>query len=341
MLRAPLCKNAQCSPIALGASSSARWGPRPPAAPNSCLISQLAMRILQVSSADTWGGGETHVLELVESLGMHGHDAVPAGRADGPLKPEIALPFMNSADFITAVRLRSHLKKWGFDIVHAHVARDYTIGAAAAWGIPQPKIVFTRHLLRPVRRHFFYRRVDAWIATTSQILGTLLPLAPKTTTVIPNWVDLEKFSYRPHALHRPITIGLLGQISPHKGHDDAIEAMRHLDGNFRLLVAGKGEASYESVLKKQSANLPVEFPGFVSLPEFFQKTDILIVPSWEEPFGIVLLEAMATGIPVVATGRGGPLDIISSPLEGVLVPPRDPRALANAIQAVASDDDRS
>jgi len=133
---------------------------------------------------------------------------------------------------------------------------------------------------------------------------------------------------------------LLGQISPHKGHDDALEAIRHLDGNFRLLVAGKGEASYESVLKKQSANLPVEFPGFVSLPEFFQKTDILILPSWEEPFGIVLLEAMATGIPVIATGRGGPLDIISSPLEGVLVPPRDPRALANAIQALSADEER-
>ena len=295
------------------------------------------MRILQVSSADTWGGGETHVLELVESLRKHGHDAVLAGRADGPLKPEIALPFMNSADFITAVRLRSHLKKWGFDIVHAHVARDYTIVAAAAWGIPQPKIVFTRHLLRPVRGHFFYRRVDAWIATTSQILKTVAPLAPKIATVIPNWVDAEKFSYRPH---RPITIGLLGQISPHKGHDDAIEAMRQLQGDFRLLVAGKGEASYESELKKQSANLPVEFSGFVSLPEFFQKTDILIVPSWEEPFGIVLLEAMATGIPVVATGRGGPLDIISSPLEGVLVPPRDPRALANAIRSLAADEER-
>src|SRR5207244_13527541 len=124
MPRAPLCKNAQCSPITLRASSSARWEPRPPAAPNSCLISQLAMRILQVSSAGSWGGGETHVLELVESLRNRGHDVVLAGRADGPLKPEIALPFMNSADLITAGRLRSRLKKSPFDIVHAHVPRD-------------------------------------------------------------------------------------------------------------------------------------------------------------------------------------------------------------------------
>jgi len=67
---------------------------------------------------------------------------------------------------------------------------------------------------------------------------------------------------------------------------------------------------------------------------------VLIVPSWEEPFGIVLLEAMASGIPVIATNRGGPVDIISSPLEGVLVPPRDPCALANAIQSFSADEER-
>ena len=76
--------------------------------------------------------------------------------------------------------------------------------------------------------------------------------------------------------------------------------------------------------------MAVEFLGFVSLPEFFEKTDILIVPSWEEPFGIILLEGMASGLPVISTNRGGPAEI----LRGVLVPPRDPAALANAIRAV-------
>ena len=301
------------------------------------------MRILQVSSAGTWGGGETHVHELTQSLRQLGHDVVIAGRPNSPLKPQIGLSFINSADFITAIRLRNRIRREAFDIVHAHVARDYTVVASAAWGIPKPKIVFTRHLLHPVRRHFFYRRVDAWIAPTSQISKTLAPLGPKLTEVIPNWVDVEKFAYRPHALHSPITLGLLGQISPHKGHDEAVEAMRQINGSFmgtfRLLIAGKGEASYEAALKERSAGLPVEFPGFVSLEEFFQKTDILLVPSWEEPFGIVLLEAMATGIPVIATNRGGPLDIISSPSEGVLVPPRDPRALAGAVQTLASDEE--
>ena len=73
--------------------------------------------------------------------------------------------------------------------------------------------------------------------------------------------------------------------------------------------------------------------GFVSLPDFFEMIDVLLVPSWEEPFGIVVLEAMASGIPVIASAAGGPLEIIR-PGEGILVPPRDPKSLANAIRSV-------
>src|SRR5262245_13117851 len=108
------------------------------------------MRILQVNSARNLGGGETHVLELVDALRGLGHSVVVAGRREGPLKPDIARPFLNCADLFTALRLRSVIRHGNFDVVHAHVARDYTVVAAAAWNIPGPKVVFTRHLLYPV-----------------------------------------------------------------------------------------------------------------------------------------------------------------------------------------------
>src|SRR5262249_385111 len=97
---------------------------------------------------------------------------------------------------------------------------------------------------------------------------------------------------------------------------------------------GKGEPTHETMLKQKSADLPVEFLGFVQPTEFFEKIDILIVPSWEEPFGIVLLEAMASGVPVIATDCGGPKEI----LPATLVPPDDPTALANAIRSVKSSE---
>jgi glycosyltransferase involved in cell wall biosynthesis len=298
------------------------------------------MRILQVSSAYELGGGETHFLELVDALRRRGHHVVVAGRRDGPLKPEVELPFVNSVDFVTAFGLRSLLKKESFDILHAHVARDYTLAAASAWKIPKLKVLCTRHLLLPVRRHVLYRRVDGWIAPTAQILKTLEPLAPRESCVIPNWVDTVKFQYRLHPAHDPVMIGLLGEISPHKGHDDAIEAMRHLGSGFRLLIAGRGESRYVDALKRKSVGLPVDFIGFIAPDRLFGMIDILVVPSWEEPFGIVLLEGMASGIPVVAADRGGPREIISSALYGTLVPPRDPGALANEVRLLAGDSER-
>ena len=294
------------------------------------------MRILQVSSAGNLGGGETHLLELIEGLRQRGHEVVLAGRRGSAINPDIQLPFLNSIDVFTAYRLRRILP--GFDIVHAHVARDYTIAAAAAWGAPKVKLVMTRHLLYPVRRHALYRRVDGWLAPTTQILKTLAPLRPQRSAIIPNWVDLEKFAYRPRtALHQPVNVGVLGQISPHKGHDDALEATRLLGNGYRLLIAGKGQDAYVNDLKRRAGGLPVDFLGFVSLPDFFEMVDILLVPSWEEPFGIVLLEAMATGIPVISTSAGGPLDIVRPDRDGVLVRPRDPRALAAEVRRLAAN----
>jgi glycosyltransferase involved in cell wall biosynthesis len=297
------------------------------------------MRILQVSSARNLGGGETHVLELSEALRSRGHEVIIAGRRNGPLHPDIKLPFLNSADLFTIFKLRRILKRRSFDILHAHVARDYSLVTAAAWKIPGVKIVLTRHLLYPVRPHALYRRVNGWVAITSQVLKTLDPLAPKLSAVIPNWVSVRKFAYRPHPLHDPITLGLLGQISPHKGHDDAIAMMQELGQAYRLIIAGRGESGYVAALKRKSESLPIEFAGFVSLPDFFDKVDILLVPSWEEPFGIVLLEAMAAGVPVIATNRGGPLDILTTRLYGLLVPPRNPKLLAEAVRELSQDED--
>jgi glycosyltransferase involved in cell wall biosynthesis len=291
------------------------------------------MRILQVNSASQLGGGETHVIELVRELRSRGHEVRTAGREGGPLEPDFAWRFRNAFDLLTARELRRTLKQHAFDVIHAHVARDYPLVTAAAWKVPV-KVVLTRHLLYPVRTTPLYRRVDGWIAPTQQILSTLSALQPRSAVVIPNWVDLQKFPFQPHALHNPVTLGILGQISPHKGHDDAVEAVRLLGNDYKLLIAGKGDASYQEQLAERAAKLPVDFLGFVSLPEFFKRIDILLVPSWEEPFGIVLLEAMASGIPVISTAAGGPLDIIQPEASGLLVPPKDPAALADAVVAM-------
>ena len=295
------------------------------------------MNILQVSSADIIGGGEVHVIQLTERLRRRGHGVRIAGRPGGPLEPDYALGFRNALDLPTAYRLRRIVRRERFDVVHAHVARDYSIVAAALYGLPGPRLVFTRQLIFPIRRHPFYSRVDGWIVTTGQILESIRHLAPRAATIVPNWVAASELPYQDRPLRQPVTLGLLGQVSPHKGHDDAIEAMRRLDGGFRLFVAGRGRPDYESSLRTKARGLPVEFVGWVRPAEFLPRIDILILPSWEEPFGIVVLEAMAAGVSVIATEAGGPPEILDYGRAGVLTPPRDPAALARAVRRLAED----
>jgi len=298
------------------------------------------MRILQVNSAVTLGGAEMHVLDLTHALRALGHDVVVAGRRGSPVAPHLELPFYNSADIYSAYRLRQFLKANRFDIVHVHVARDYPVVAAAVTRLV-PKLVATRHLLYPIRLNRLYKRIDGWITPTAQIQKSLAPLRPKASRVIPNWVDVEKFVYRPHAFHRPINLSMLGQVSPHKGHDDAVAALKFLGSDYRLLIAGEGEEHYLRTLNADARGMAVEFLGRVDPRTLFETADILLAPSWEEPFGIVLLEAMASGIPVIATNAGGPREIIRPELDGVLVPAKNPQALAAAVHKLSNDVSRA
>ena len=296
------------------------------------------MNVLQVCSADVLGGGEVHVIELSAKLREHGHRVAIAGRHGGPLEPDYELPFLNAIDLYTAFRLRRIVAGEQFDVVHAHVARDYPIVAAALAGIRGPRLVLTRQLIFRVKPHPFYSRVDGWIVTTNQILESIQHLSPKAATIVPNWVDSGQIPYQPAPIRRPVALGLLGQVSPHKGHDDAITAIGELGDGYRLLVAGRGLPDYERTIKEKAHGLRVEFLGFVKPAEFLPQIDILILPSWEEPFGIVVLEAMAAGVSVIATDAGGPPEILDHGRAGVLVQPRDPSSLVDAVRQLASDD---
>lgn len=76
------------------------------------------------------------------------------------------------------------------------------------------------------------------------------------------------------------------------------------------------------------------------VPEILRASDVALLPSWEEPFGRVVVEAMAMGVPVVATAIGGPAEIIRDGVDGVLVAPRQPEALAAAITRLLDDEPR-
>ncbi len=166
--------------------------------------------------------------------------------------------------------------------------------------------------------------------------------------VIHHGIEPQVFPFRnePRQARRLLYVG---QLVPHKGVHTAIEGFARLardvpDVTFTI-VGGTVQPAYREQLHEQVRKLGltprVHFTGAVSrerLPEMYRSHDILVFPSlWEEPFGIVLLEAMASGLAVVATGTGGSREILEDGENALLFSPKDPKGLAAALRRLTSD----
>lgn len=131
-----------------------------------------------------------------------------------------------------------------------------------------------------------------------------------------------------------LRVGFLGRLVPHKGVDDLLEAVEQVSGEFplRVLIAGRGERTYEMKLRERARNLPVDFLGYVPATALFSQIDILVVPSrWHEPFPRVILEAYFNGVPVIASARGGIPEIVDEGRTGWLYNPDEPGGLARML----------
>ncbi|GAA5055375.1 glycosyltransferase involved in cell wall biosynthesis [Thermocatellispora tengchongensis] len=288
---------------------------------------------------------------------------VPAGPAR-PLPKDELLPFMPE--------FGEHLsRRWSLDppdIAHAHfwMSGLAALMAAPRHGVP---VVQTFHALGTVKRRWqgradtsparriavetqIGRRADAIVATCTDEVNELLAMGvpAERISVVPCGVDLDLF--RPDGPAAPdrtpggrARVLSIGRLVPRKGVDTVIQAMRLLP-DAELLIAGGSVHDEEAVrlrglAEKYGIADRVRLIGSVAradVPALMRSADVLVTVPWYEPFGMVPLEAMACGLPVVASAVGGHLDTVAGC--GVLVPPRRPRALARALRDLLEHDDR-
>jgi glycosyltransferase involved in cell wall biosynthesis len=180
-------------------------------------------------------------------------------------------------------------------------------------------------------------------------------VSPQKITCIPHGVDLLRFRADPTAraatrgaLDVPegtVLVGAAGHFGPVKGLDVAIQAFAHAVARqpegTRLVVAGRGSPAEQAQLRALASKAPagsVRFIGFQDQPErFFSGLDIFIHTPRAEAFGLVVAEAMAVGLPVVATQVGGLLDLVRPGETGLLVPADDPQQAAAALESLLRD----
>ncbi|MGI9157619.1 MAG: glycosyltransferase [Marmoricola sp.] len=292
-------------------------------------------------------------------------ELVPAGPPSDVPKDEL-LPLMPAF----AAHLRERWSQEPPDVVHAHFWMSGVASVMAASGMSMP-VLQTFHALGSVKRRQqgeldtspqvrvelerrLCQKVSHVIATCSDEVAELrdLGLRAGRATVIPCGVDVEQFRPRPSAARRRAHLLTIGRLVSRKGIDDVITALAQLP-DVDLTVAGGPcasalEADPEAFrLMRLATDLGVRdrvrFVGAVDrddVPALMSSADAVVSVPWYEPFGIVPIEAMACGVPVVGSAVGGLLDTVLSGTTGELVPPRRPDLLAHALRALLGDPQR-
>jgi glycosyltransferase involved in cell wall biosynthesis len=249
-----------------------------------------------------------------------------------------------------ARRLARLTRAQRIDVIHTNSLKAFVYGALAARLAGVPVVAHLRDDLGHLRagvagavvRSLLRRLPQAIVGCSVYVLTSAGVKTPRSHVVysgVPHDDLVGQATLRPD----PPVVGMVARIAPWKGQHLFLEAAaqvaaRRPDVRFRLIGAPMfGEQRYLEDLRRRSQHSPlagrVEFTGLVADPrvEYDRLTVAVAASVAPEPFGNVIIEAMARGLPVVAPAEGGPAEIVTDGVDGVLVPPRDPAALATAL----------
>lgn len=293
--------------------------------------------------------------------GVHYFSAI--GAYDLPEYPELKLlypPFL---------QMLNHCYNEGF--THLHVSTPGLVGLAALaiarilqipisgtyhTAIPEYAKVFTEdsHIEDLLWKYmiWFYDQMDVIYvpsqATASDLTGRGISTAK--VCVYPRGVDIERFHptkasdeilKRFSIMSNTCVMLYVGRVSKEKGLPVLCQAFRKIhEKNTELLLVIVGDGPYRTELEAEMTGLPAIFTGYLDgddLPSLYASSDFLVLPSATDTFGNVVLEAHASGIPVIVTNKGGPAENTVHQENGLIVEADNPGALANAIQLLASD----
>lgn len=337
------------------------------------------MKIIQSCGSASWGGLEMQTVRIAAALAARGHrvtmlcvggstlhrQAVEAGLTAAPL---LGGPGGKAG---AALRIAARLRRETWEVIHTHLSSD--LGALvpgirlARW---PGRLLLTKRMgssisKKDILHRLLYRRVDNIFAISEYIRRNVLdtcPVNPEKVRLMHNALSLEH--YRPELYERreirrelgvdpkALLVGIIGRLTPKKGHREFLQAaeilvQRYPDRLTFLVVGGASheEEAYEQEIRRMVAGNDlirprVFFSGFRSdIPRMLAAIDLLAFPSHKEAFGTTLLEALAMGVPVVASNSGGVPDIVEPDVSGILVPPQDGHALAAGLQQLIDDPD--
>lgn len=324
----------------------------------------VTLRVLHVDTERGWRGGERQALWLALALEKRGHASLVAARPGEPLLQRagdagletIHCAPMSELDALAAWRLRREVHRRRIDILHAHTAHAVGLAALATLGQPVP-LVAARRVDFPLRRNavtrWKYARAAAIVAVSRAVANVLVQCGVPAGAIhiVPDGVDLQRVVRRASAddlaaLGIRAGAPLVVQVAQLVGHKDplnfvrAIAHVRESVPAVQAIMAGDGplRGDVEHEVRSLGLEAVIRVAGFrTDADGILAAADVACLSSREEGMGSVLLDALAFGIPIAATKAGGIPEIVVDGESGVLVQPRDPIALGDAIARILID----
>ena len=329
------------------------------------------MSLFQIDAGKEWRRGQRQSLFLAKELKRRGLPFFFIVQPESPLHQKASeaelpvLPFKmrNEFDLPAILRLAWAMKRKKCVLAHFHDVRSAAVGSVAASLAKVPFRIITRRVDFPLKKKPFSRRkymknVDAIIAISEGVKKVLVEggVDPENIEVIRSGIDFSSFDEDSRALkykdylHREFSfavddylVGIVAHLADHKGHQYLIQATKILkqkSPKIKTIIVGEGPLSMG--LNRQAKELDVEdivfFLGFrKDIPKILTSLDLFVLSSYLEGMGSSILDAMACRLPVVATNVGGIPEVVIHGETGLLVPPRDPSALARAILKLYSN----
>ena len=316
--------------------------------------------VVHLASGREWRGGQRQVWLLAQALDRLGVDQVVVTGAGTELAGRLQA---------SGVRVRTPAWKAALDprvlgavlgelarrraVLHAHDAHALTLAGTCAWLARVPLIV-TRRVDFPLRRRGFWTRADCVIAISGAVAAVLerSGVSAQRIRVIHSGISLghtqkaSKLGVR-SLLQLPPNARVAANVAalvPHKDHATLIDAAKQLETrnpDLHWVVAGEGELrpALEAQIDRLGLNQRVHLLGQIDAPErLTADANVFVMSSQEEGLGTSVLEAMALGIPVASTSAGGIPEMLGGGA-GLLAPPRNPGALADAVARILEHSD--
>lgn len=320
------------------------------------------LRILHTEAATSFGGQEFCIYKEMIAMRDRGHHLELVCQPGAELGDRLSqdgftvhrIVMDGPGNFLRGVAfVRSLLRRERFDVVNTHSRRDTVLAAIAARLARTPLIVRTRHLAKPINSLYAYTWLAHRVIAVSRYVRKQLlegGARPESVATIHSPVVLpqvnedvcvrREFGMPENAL----VVGCVAVMRAEKGHADLIDAFHLVSTRFpqaHLLLVGDGMPLFQRLQEQVAAlNLGtrVHFAGRRNdIGNVLTACDIFALATHREALGTVFIEAAGMGLPVIGTDVGGVPETMQAGVTGLLVPPRDPAALAAALETLLAD----